>query len=384
MSEKMRKEAAGGECKRAVRNSWAIITVQGILDNDFYIGTLRQGKYTRAKINGKDIKRDEIEQIVIENHHQPIIDYRTFATTKALREQRTRSNYRGTKINDNVYSGIMVCGDCGSPMFAMSRRDLKPAYTCGTYHRRGLSGCTSHHIRVDKLDELIKVYIQRVRDNSSCMIERLNEDLKHEEQDIAETEQTAANLEDILIDLQEELKATKRQRVTVERCVPDREQILEETYDEMESELMQKIEGIQSQINMATDKRNIIIQTNRMAKTAIDIFDEVLKKEHLEKKIYQLIIEKIWVYENRLEIQLKSDVDQILNCGLVGKAVNFNLGMEDITKYTIVQQNKQAYGQGFPCNVISSGDPLEIYTDRDGEVIFKKYSPMGELGSFCR
>ena len=29
---------------------------------------------------------------------------------------------------------------------------------------------------------------------------------------------------------------------------------------------------------------------------------------------------------------------------------------------------------------IREGDPLEIYTDRDGEVIFKKYSPMGELG----
>ena len=31
---------------------------------------------------------------------------------------------------------------------------------------------------------------------------------------------------------------------------------------------------------------------------------------------------------------------------------------------------------------IREGDPLEIYTDRDGEVIFKKYSPMGELGTF--
>ncbi|MBS6547359.1 MAG: AbrB/MazE/SpoVT family DNA-binding domain-containing protein [Butyricicoccus pullicaecorum] len=30
---------------------------------------------------------------------------------------------------------------------------------------------------------------------------------------------------------------------------------------------------------------------------------------------------------------------------------------------------------------IREGDPLEIYTDRDGEVIFKKYSPMGELGT---
>lgn len=33
---------------------------------------------------------------------------------------------------------------------------------------------------------------------------------------------------------------------------------------------------------------------------------------------------------------------------------------------------------------IREGDPLEIYTDRNGEVIFKKYSPMGELGTFVR
>lgn len=31
---------------------------------------------------------------------------------------------------------------------------------------------------------------------------------------------------------------------------------------------------------------------------------------------------------------------------------------------------------------IREGDPLEIYTEKDGEVIFKKYSPMGELGNF--
>ncbi|MCD7746918.1 MAG: AbrB/MazE/SpoVT family DNA-binding domain-containing protein [Firmicutes bacterium] len=32
---------------------------------------------------------------------------------------------------------------------------------------------------------------------------------------------------------------------------------------------------------------------------------------------------------------------------------------------------------------IREGDPLEIYTDRDGEVIFKKYSPIGELNGFA-
>ncbi|MBO4982796.1 MAG: AbrB/MazE/SpoVT family DNA-binding domain-containing protein [Clostridia bacterium] len=32
---------------------------------------------------------------------------------------------------------------------------------------------------------------------------------------------------------------------------------------------------------------------------------------------------------------------------------------------------------------IREGSPLEIYTDREGEVIFKKYSPVGEMSSFA-
>ena len=32
---------------------------------------------------------------------------------------------------------------------------------------------------------------------------------------------------------------------------------------------------------------------------------------------------------------------------------------------------------------IREGDPLEIFTDRDGEVIFKKYSPIGELSELA-
>lgn len=33
---------------------------------------------------------------------------------------------------------------------------------------------------------------------------------------------------------------------------------------------------------------------------------------------------------------------------------------------------------------IREGDPLEIYVDRDGEIILKKYSPIGELGDFAK
>lgn len=33
---------------------------------------------------------------------------------------------------------------------------------------------------------------------------------------------------------------------------------------------------------------------------------------------------------------------------------------------------------------IREGDPLEIFTDREGEIILKKYSPIGELGTLAR
>lgn len=382
MSEQLRKQAEGSESKREVKAAWAIVTVQGILDNDFYIGTLRQGKYTRSKINGRDVRRDDGEHIVIENHHQAIIDYRTFAITRALREKRTRSNYRGIKKYDNVYSGFLFCGDCGSPMFAMSRRDLQPAYTCGTYHRRGLDGCTSHHIRVDKLDELMKLYVKKVMDNSAAMIRQLNEDLAREKENVAETEQSADRLADVLEDLQAELKATKRQRIRDIMKHPDQEELLEETYDELEADLQKKIEGLNHQIEMLSDKRNTILRVNRAAKTALDVFQDILNKEHLERNDLELMIERIRVYEDHLEIQLQADVDALLQAEAREEAVNFKKGIEDMP-VTLVQSAKNHLDKVYDVHVISDGDPLEIYTEKDGGVIFRKYSPMGDLQEFA-
>ena len=395
MSECERRAAAGEPVRRKTKAAWAIVTVQGILDNDFYIGTLRQGKFTRVKINGTDRKLDESEHRIFEHHHQEIIDYRTFATVRALRESRSTNNYRGVKVNDNVYSGLLVCGDCGSPMFAMSRSDLAPAYTCGTYHRRGLKGCTSHHIRVETLDALVKDYVRKVRDNSSSMLERLNADLEKEQADIAETKRTEENLEALLLDKQEELKATKRQRIRDIMKHPEQEELLEETYDELEAELTQRIAGIQHQIEFASDKRNTIIRINRVAKTAIDVFNDILEKPALDRNDLNLMIEKIKVYEDHIEVQLKADIDSLLKTGALPEDTgNFKSDTEsnelprvdvgiDPYETEIVQGAAHRKDKVFRVSVISSGDPLEIYTEKDGEVIFKKYSPMGDLTDFA-
>ena len=394
MCEKLRKEASGEEYRQKVRSEWSIVTVSEILANDFYIGTLRQGKYKRKRINGTDVKTDVTYHIVFENNHEPIIDYRTFAVTREQLKKRSVTNYRGVRINDNIYSGFLFCGDCGSPMFSMSRRDLKPAYTCGSYHMRGLKGCTSHHMRVDVLDTLLKAYVQKVKDNSAEMLDKLNESLKNEQTEVKESASTIALLQNQVDDARAEMKILARQQAKELIRNPDRESAIDEMYSEMIDELSDRIDGLNNQIELTSDRRNTVIRVNRIAKTAIDIFDNVLSKEKLDKTDLELIIERITVYEDHLEISLKSDIDAIIKTGVLeesvsgGNAANFNadkaatpdfrLGTEDISLNRIIQSATRRRDKVLSVNVISSGDPLEIYTEKDGEVIFKKYSPLGE------
>lgn len=385
MKARMRKEAKGEEYKAKVSPEWSIATVQGILTNDFYIGTLRQGKYARKKINGKDIKKDVEDHIVFENNHEPIIDYKTFAITSEQMKKRTKSNYRGIKKFDNVYSGLLVCGDCNSPMFSMSRSDLKDAYHCGRYHRLGAKACTSHHTRVDLLDDIIKSYLASVRASSSDMIRKLEESIKNEKQNIKPDEDTITMLDKQIEDSKEELKILTRQKTRELMRNPDDEEIIEETYSELIKECQERIEGLRNQLTIISNKRNDVIKINRIAKTSIDIFDNILNKDKFDKQDLELIIDKIVVYEDRIHIKLKDDIECILKSGtLENKAVaNFKSGIIDILQKTVIHSVKGHKDKVYGVNVISDGDPLEIYTATDGEVIFKKYSPVGELSVFA-
>lgn len=461
MKEIQRAEERGDECKLKAKPEWSIVTIQGILSNDFYIGTLRQHKYTRKKIHGVDTKVDESEHFVFENHHEAIVDYKIWAYTQEQLKKRTTTHYRGVKKYDNVYSGFMFCGDCGSPMFSMSRSDIAPAYTCGTYHKRGLKGCSSHHIRVDFLDSILKEYVKKVRDNSQDMIKELETSIKKESTEVKESENTFSLLESQLSDAKDELKAVKKRKIKeIAKADEDTASIIEETYAEIEDELINRIKGLQNQMNLSVDKRNDIIRINRLAKTAIDIFNDILNKKNLDKKDLELIIDKIIVFEDRIHVKLKADIDNLLKIGVVttfyyqqvegreqllsvaeetkgnvasaitdigtdnfahmemnelemiasdkkaGKEtiVNFNqdskvivkhkespdtrnnltkLCVDDLLTTTVPLKTRNKPERLFTVNVISSGDPMEIYTDMDGQIVLKKYSPMADVSEFA-
>ena len=58
------------------------------------------------------------------------------------------------------------------------------------------------------------------------------------------------------------------------------------------------------------------------------------------------------------------------------KATGIVRGIDDLGRVVIPKEIRRTMR-------IREGDPLEIYTDREGEVIFKKYSPIGELTAFA-
>ena len=58
------------------------------------------------------------------------------------------------------------------------------------------------------------------------------------------------------------------------------------------------------------------------------------------------------------------------------KATGIVRRIDDLCRVVIPQEIRRTMR-------IREGDPLEIYTDREGEVIFKKYSPIGELTNFA-
>ncbi len=372
-----------------VGEEWNTVSVSHILENDFYIGTLRTNKYTRKGINGIDKKLPEEENYVFQDFHEPILTPELFDKAQETHKSRTneKTHYRGKKKYANDYTGLMRCGDCGAPMFSISNGKRKPAYYCGGYHNHGKAVCTSHHILVSVLDNLVKEYIMMIKNNASNVIDYLNNELEKNRRKTISNKNNRDMTETLKQELNKaknELKVTMQQKIRDIMKNTENREYIEEMYATMENELNNKITMLNTQIENEeknkAKKQNII----KAKKDALKIFDDILNKEKLDKKDLETIIDCIYVYEDKIIIKLKSNIENMLD---LGNQLGFSR-----KNITAIQKNKNHNDRKFftqvkkgqNCsNVVNNGDPLEIFTDKEGEVILKKYSPIGELTEFA-
>ncbi len=145
-------------------NYWSGTTVQRILQDQTYIGKLVQHK--AEKISYKDKKTVAVpkeEWIIVDNHHEPVLDEDVFYKVQKLRQSR-----RVTYIDQNhpvvhKFAGKLRCSSCGSAMIKSGgvRNDKNDWYLrCQLANKSRKTKCTSHNIRYKIIEDYVRKEIQ--------------------------------------------------------------------------------------------------------------------------------------------------------------------------------------------------------------------------------
>jgi DNA invertase Pin-like site-specific DNA recombinase len=134
---------------------WSYNAIKRILQNEIYIGNLVQGKSSSPNHKIKKLlpKKKE-EWIRVEGTHEPIVDEFVFWNVQVqMKKDLYTAPGRSTVY---PFCGLLTCADCGQNMI----RKTAPwngkkyiYYKCGSYIAG--RGCTTHSIRVEKLEEAV-------------------------------------------------------------------------------------------------------------------------------------------------------------------------------------------------------------------------------------
>ena len=143
---------------------WTAETIGRILKNEVYLGHTINCR-TRV-ISYKDKRQVDVpknEQYRFENTHEAIIDKETWDAVQKVREGKRRRNNMGAI---DKYSGLLYCADCGSKLYFVRGKSIKPSdynFICSRYRKHiGEQLCTAHRIREVALDEIILEEIRRI------------------------------------------------------------------------------------------------------------------------------------------------------------------------------------------------------------------------------
>lgn len=142
---------------------WTSDTISDILQREDYIGNTVNCRYTRISYKDKKrIERPESEHMRVEHSHEAIIDQETWDLVQKLRANKRRPR----KMEGlDKYSGLLFCEDCGSKMYFVRGRTIKPemySFVCSKYHKHNtVETCTPHTIRLGVLDTIVLAEINR-------------------------------------------------------------------------------------------------------------------------------------------------------------------------------------------------------------------------------
>ena len=278
--------------------NWSDSAIANLLENEIYLGnTVNMKHSSRSYKDKRRVEHPREECLVFENTHPALITREVWDMVQRVRKNKRRL----TKMEEqNKYSGLVFCADCGSNMVLHRAHTMSASYnhfTCRTYKKDG-EACTGHYIRECVLDEIVLEDLRRVTSaarehpekfaayiDSKQSIE-LQREIRRQEKELAAMRKRKAELDAIFKKLYED---SVLGRITTEQF-----QMLSGSYTEEQNRITA---GIPQQENEIQRLRETAIGTDSFldkAKRYTDITE-------LTPELLRLFIEKIVVHEKEVK-----------------------------------------------------------------------------------
>ena len=278
--------------------NWSDSAIANLLENEIYLGNTVNMKYsTKSYKDKRRVEHSREECLVFKDTHPALITQEVWDIVQRVRKNRRRP----TKMEEqNKYSGLVFCADCGSNMVLHRARTMSASYnhfTCRTYKKDGES-CTGHYIRECVLDEIVLEDLRRVTSAArehpekfaayigSRQSAEIQREIRRQEKELAAMRKRKAELDAIFKKLYEDSVLS---RITTEQF-----QMLSSSYTEE-----------QNQIAAGIPQKEADIQRLRETVSGTDGFLDKAKRymdiTELTPELLRLFIEKIVVHEKEVK-----------------------------------------------------------------------------------
>ena len=278
--------------------NWSDSAIANLLENEIYLGNTVNMKYsTKSYKDKRRVEHPREECMVFENTHPALITREVWDMVQRVRKNKRRL----TKMEEqNKYSGLVFCADCGSNMVLHRARTMSASYnhfTCRTYKKDGES-CTGHYIRECVLDEVVLEDLRRVTamarerpeefaayigSRQSAEIQR---EIRRQEKELAAMRKRKAELDAIFKKLYEDSVLS---RITTEQF-----QMLSSSYTEEQNQIAAGIPQKEADIQRLRETVNETDSFLYKAKRYTDITE-------LTPELLRLFIERIVVHEKEVK-----------------------------------------------------------------------------------
>ena len=345
MVRKIRTEQKGKIYKGKLTTIWEAGTVNRILRNDFYIGTLTTAKTRRKTINGKPVRQSKEDMYVFPNSHPPIVDRATWQLVQNICEEHKKLDYRGQKrTRRNIYAGSLICADCGKHLTSAGGVDGNTRYICKTYNIHGTSQCTSHAVSEQEISYVLLDFLEYCRDNLGNIIEDLDKIIQAELQSKSDTnpENNIDQMNAMLQDIKKSIEVLIEQKMRETMKNSSMIETIDKIYDEMLNEKYKEVQILEKQIY---DQQQIAIdevKTKQNLNSALNLINSIIDAQELTKKQVLLLVDKIIVHEDTsIDFYLKGDLHKI--CQGYFKVSGSKLSIIKRKMYEYILANKDGF-----------------------------------------